>query len=297
MQNKKEINVLSCFDGISCGQIALNRAGIRYNNYFASEINKDSIKVTQHNYPKTIQIGNVVDVDTTKLPKIDFLCGGSPCQDLSRAKTGREGLKGEKSKLFWEFIRILKEINPKYFLLENVVMKEEWMKIIDEELGVKGVIIKSNLLSCQNRKRIYWTNIPNIQQPEDKGIKLGDIIYDDTYKIFTDERITKTKRITKNCVTWDLTGKKYWSQQDRAYFKDKKICTLPKSRAKDKLNIVLDLEKDIYRKMCPIEAERCQTVPDNYTLVEGVKESKRFDLLGDGWTIDVIVHILKNIKF
>ena len=296
MQSEKGINVLSCFDGISCAQIALNRTCIKYNNYFASEVNKDSIKVTQHNYPKTIQIGNVVNIDTTKLPKIDLLCGGSPCQDLSRAKTSREGLRGEKSRLFWEYVRILKETNPKYFLLENVIMKQEWMEIINEELGVKGVKIDSNLLSCQNRKRMYWTNICKIEQPEDKGIKLGDILFNDTYKIFTDERITKTKKITKNYVKWDLSGKQHWSQQDRAYFKNKKICTLPKSKAKDKLNIVLDLDKDIYRKMCPIEAERCQNVPDNYTLVDGVKETTRFDLLGDGWTVDVIVHILKNIK-
>lgn len=288
------MNVLSLFDGMSCGQIALDKLGIKVDNYFASEIDKHAILITQKNYPNTEQVGSVLDLKSSNLPKIDLLFGGSPCQDLSKAKTGGEGLAGERSGLFWEYVRLLKETKPKYFLLENVVMKKQDEEIITNELGVQPIEINSNLVSAQNRRRLYWTNIPNIEQPKDKGVLLGDIIYDDSYKVFTDERITNTKKITKNYVKWDLSGKRYWSQQDRAYFKDKKICTLPKTNPSSKLNIVLDYDNDIYRRIHPIEAERCQNVPDCYT--EGVSTNKRLEMLGNGWTVDVIAHIFKNLK-
>jgi len=288
------MNVLSLFDGMSCGQIALNKLGVKVDNYFASEIDKYAMQITQKNYPNTKQLGSVVYLKGSDLPKIDLLFGGSPCQDLSKAKTNGKGLSGDSSGLFWEYLRLLKELNPKYFLLENVVMKQEWSDIISKELGVEPVEINSNLVSAQNRRRLYWTNIPNIEQPKDKGILLGDIIYDDTYKVFTDERITKTKKITKNYIKWDLSGKKYWSQQDRAYFKENKVCTLPKANPVNKLNILLDYDNDIYRRMHPIEAERCQNVPDNYT--SGVSDNKRLEMIGNGWTVNVIAHIFKNIK-
>jgi len=291
---KEKINVLSLFDGISCGQIALNKIGVEYENYFASEIDKHAIQITQKNYPNTIQLGSITELDGNKLPKIDLLFGGSPCQDLSRAKTDGDGLNGERSGLFWEFVRLLKETKPKYFLLENVVMKKEWADIISNELGVEPIEINSNLVSAQNRRRLYWTNIPNIEQPKDKGITLGDIIYDDTYKVFTHERIPLTKKMTKNYVKWDISGKQYWSQQDRAYFKEKKVCTLPKANPANKLNIVLDYDNDIYRRMHPIEVERCQNVPDDYT--SGVSDNKRLEMLGNGWTVDVIAHIFSFLK-
>jgi len=240
-------------------------------------------------------LGDIKNVKGEDLPTIDLILAGSPCQDLSRAKTDGEGLNGERSGLFWEYVRILKKVNPKYFLLENVVMRKEWADIISKELDVKPIEINSSLVSAQNRKRMYWTNIPNIKQPKDKGIVLGDIIYDDTYKVFTDERITKTKKATKNYIKWDLSGKGYWSQQDRAYFKEKKVCALPKTSPANKLNIVLDYENDIYRRMHPIEAERCQNVPDNYT--SGVSDTKRLEMLGNGWTVDVICHILKGVGY
>jgi len=151
-------SILSLFDGMSCGQIALNRIGIKYDNYFASEIDKHAIKVTQTNYPKTIQLGDVTKVFAKDLPKIDLLIGGSPCQSFSNAGL-RNGFDG-KSKLFWEYLRVLKETKPKYFLLENVKMKQEWQDIISNELGVKPVEICSSLFSAQQRKRLYWTNIP-----------------------------------------------------------------------------------------------------------------------------------------
>lgn len=289
------MNILSLFDGMSCGQIALNRAAIAYGSYYASEIDPYAIKVTQHNYPNTIQLGDVTKIDFKALPKIHLMFGGSPCQDLSRAKTDGDGLNGDRSGLFWNFVDALAQVKPTYFLLENVVMKKEWEDIITRELGVDPIEINSNLVSAQNRRRLYWTNIPNVTVPEDRGITIRDIIYDDSYKIFTDQRITRTKKKTKNYIKWDMSGKQYWSQQDRAYFKDGKMCTLPKNNPSNKLNILLDYDKDIYRRIHPIEAERCQNVPDNYTKVEGVSENRRLEMLGNGWTVDVITHIFKGL--
>jgi DNA (cytosine-5)-methyltransferase 3A len=287
------MNVLSLFDGMSCGQIALNQLGFKVDNYFASEIEPASMKVTKHNFPNTIHIGDVTKVKGSELPKIDLLIGGSPCQGFSFA--GKQlNFNDERSVLFFEFVRLLKETNPKYFLLENVKMKQESEDVISEYLAVKPIIINSSLVSAQNRIRLYWTNIPNITLPEDKGILLKDVIYDDSYKVFTDIRITNTKKKTKNYVKWDLSGKQYWSQQDRAYYKEGKICTLPKAQPSNKLNILLDYEKDIYRRLHPIEAERCQTVPDNYT--DCVPTNKRLEMLGNGWTVDVIKHIFRNMN-
>ena len=147
------LNVLSLFDGMSCGQIALNRLGIEYNNYFASEIDPHAIKVTQHNYPNTKQIGSVTEVNGKDLPKIDLLFGGSPCQSFSNAGRGA-GFDG-KSGLFWEYVRILKEVKPTYFLLENVKMKKEWQDIISEALGVEPIEINSKFFVPQNRPRLY----------------------------------------------------------------------------------------------------------------------------------------------
>jgi len=171
------LNVLSLFDGMSCGQIALNRAGIPYDKYYASEIDKHAIKVTQHNYPDTIQLGSVIDIKGQDLPKIDLLIGGSPCQGFSFA--GKQlNFDDPRSKLFFEFVRLLKECKPKYFLLENVKMKKEYQDVITEHLGVEPIEINSNLLSAQNRKRLYWTNIPGVTIPSDKGILLKDIVHE-----------------------------------------------------------------------------------------------------------------------
>lgn len=169
------MNVLGLFDGISCGQLALERAGIQYDSYFASEIDKYAIAVTQYRFPNTIQIGDVQDVKACNLPQIDLLIGGSPCQGFSVAGK-RLAFDDPRSKLFFEYVRLLKECNPKYFLLENVRMKKEYLDIITEYMGVKPIKINSALVSAQNRVRYYWTNIPNITQPEDKGILLKDIL-------------------------------------------------------------------------------------------------------------------------
>ena len=169
------MNVLSLFDGLSCGQIALERADIDVKNYYASEIDKHAIKVTQHNYPNTIQLGDVTQIKGQDLPQIDLLIGGSPCQGFSFA--GRQlNFDDPRSKLFFEFVRLKNELNPKYFLLENVVMKQEFQDVITEYMGVKPIKINSNLVSAQTRERLYWTNIPNVNQPENLGIKLEDIL-------------------------------------------------------------------------------------------------------------------------
>ena len=171
------MNVLSLFDGMSCGQLALERAGIPIDNYFAAEIDKYAIKVTQANFPETVQLGDVTAIDPDSLPDIDILIGGSPCQGFSFA--GKQlNFDDPRSKLFWEYVRLLKALKPKYFLLENVKMKKESMDVITDALGVEPVFINSNLVSAQNRQRYYWTNIPVDKLPDDKGIVLADILED-----------------------------------------------------------------------------------------------------------------------
>lgn len=171
------MNVLSLFDGMSCGQIALNRVGIKDYTYYASEIDKHAIKVTQKNFPNTIQLGSVINIRGGQLPKIGLLIGGSPCQGFSFA--GKQlNFNDPRSKLFFEFVRLLNECKPKYFLLENVKMKKEYQDIISKHLGVEPIEINSSLVSAQNRKRIYWTNIPNVKMPGDKEIFLKDIVHE-----------------------------------------------------------------------------------------------------------------------
>ena len=168
-------NVLSCFDGVGCGQIALDSLGIKYDNYFASEIDKHAIKVTKHLFPNTVHLGDITKIDWCDLPKIDLLIGGSPCQGFSFA--GKQlNFEDPRSKLFFEFVRLKEELNPKWFFLENVKMKKEYEKVITELMGVEPVEINSSLVSAQNRKRLYWTNIPVNGLPKDRGILLKDIL-------------------------------------------------------------------------------------------------------------------------
>lgn len=179
------INVLSLFDGISCGYEALKRANIKVDKYFASEIDKYAIQVSKKNYPDIIQLGDINNIDISKLPKIDLVIGGSPCQGFSIAGK-RLNFDDPRSKLFFKYVDILKQVNPKYFLLENVRMKKEWQDIITEYMGVEPILINSALISGQSRKRLYWTNIEGVTQPEDKGILLRDVLepkVDDKYYI------------------------------------------------------------------------------------------------------------------
>ena len=279
------MNVLSLFDGMSCGQIALNKLGIEYDNYFASEIKKHAIKVTQDNYPKTIQIGNVEFVTKEMLVnhKIDLLIGGAPCQDLTIINNNRKGLNGNKSRLFYEYLRVLRELKPKYFLLENVAsMKNSDKKIITDLLGVEPILINSDLVSAQHRRRYYWTNIPNIKQPKDKNILLKDVI---NYNDDREEKMSEKKIafIEKKLPTMyiRLDGDKSLPITARGYGSwNTQFITMPNGE-------VRDLTINEYKAL--------QTIPFDYKM--DIIKSKATDLIGDGWTVDVIAHIFKNMEF
>jgi len=279
-------NVLSLFDGMSCGQIALNKLGINYENYFASEIKPHAMAVTQSNFPNTHQVGDVTKLSANNLPKIDLLIGGSPCQDFSRANRVQKGADGEKSGLFWEYVRLLKELKPKYFLLENVRMKKEWQDLISEELGVQPIRINSSLVSGVLRDRFYWTNIPIEDLPQDKGINLRDIL-DEGY-VDRDKGmclLESYSRPLKNPIKIARRYFKYGFWQ--VIFKDEETY----NRLKD--NYELAEEGDV-RYMNQNEMERAQNVPNGYTKL--LSRNDAACLLGDGWTVDVIAHIFKNLK-
>ena len=290
-----KINVLSLFDGMSCGQIALNKAGIEYENYFASEIDKYAIQVTQSNYPNTNQLGSVTELKGDDLPKIDLLYGGSPCQDLSSSNvwTEKKGLSGAKSSLFWEYVRVLNEVKPKYFLLENVgSAKKEDVEIINRELGVTGRKFNSRLCLPQNRNRVYWTNIP---------FELPVLEIDMTMQDFLEKNVDDKYYITQkmyDCIISPAT--KGWQSGKMEI--DLKIArpltaTMHKMHRADTDNYVTGtrpIGKTNVRRLTPIECERLQGVPDNYT--NYVSDTQRYRMLGNGWTVDVIAHIFKNIK-
>lgn len=324
------LNVLSLFDGMSCGQIALERAGIKVNNYFASEIDKYAIQVAKHNYPNTQHIGDVTQVKANELPKIDLLIGGSPCQGFSFA--GKQlNFDDPRSKLFFEFVRLLKDCNPKYFLLENVKMKKEYEDIITEYLGVKPIAINSELFSAQDRKRIYWTNINLNELPKENKLIVEDILEEEVdTKYFIDPKRSviicenevkkrkiafigsnsqgnriynihgksvclcgeggglgaKTGLYALPCLTPDRSEKR----QNGRRFKPphSKFYTLT---AMDRHGILTD---NFIRKLTPIECERLQTVPDNYTSI--VSDNQRYRMLGNGWTVDVIAHVFGGLS-
>lgn len=382
------MNVLSLFDGMSCGQIALDQLGIKVDNYFAAEIDKWAIQVTKKNYPNTIHLGDVTQIKGEDLPQIDLLMGGSPCQGFSFA--GKQlNFDDPRSALFFEFVRLLKETKPKYFLLENVRMKQEYQDVISEHLGVKPIMINSSLVSAQNRVRLYWTNIPNITQPEDKGIVLKDILEDYYEKPVIDQTprgankggitsssMNKGKTPSLTPSSWQhnnhlcelsefYSGKQkpggkylnmlntnYKSQANKIHdinnkapticagthgyangyvvgggHREPKVLIVPEAtkkgyteikdgdcfdatfinsktrrgrNMKDKCNCLtaanydyMRYEHPTYRKLTPTECERLQTVPDGYT--EGVSNTQRYKMLGNGWTVDVIKHIMKNL--
>jgi DNA (cytosine-5)-methyltransferase 3A len=371
------MNVLSLFDGMSCGRIALERLGIKVDNYYASEIDKYAIQVSQANYPDIIQVGDVTELDTSTLPKIDLIMGGSPCQGFSFA--GKQlAFDDPRSALFFEFVRCVKELQPKYFLLENVRMKKEYLDVISEYMGVEPIMINSALVSAQNRVRYYWTNIPNIEQPEQRGIVLRDILendaeepmYSNIYGGFGEKKprehfgksVTiransgggsipniKLKDFNKNlakmttkegkayaltasyngAVAWNSIEKKQRSMipvfsedrinkfketlkdnpqpsangiiqlnnpshsSSRVYSPEGKSPTLMAGNSGGGKEPVKINDNVCWRKLTPIECERLQTVPDNYT--NHVSNTQRYKMLGNGWTIEVITHILKNM--
>lgn len=274
----KGINVLSLFDGMSCGQIALERAGIKVANYFASEIDKSAIEVTMHNYPNTIQIGDVTKVKSEDLPKIDLLIGGSPCQSISFAGKG-EGFNG-KSVLFFEYFRLLNETNPKYFLLENVVGNKKSIDEISKLLCVQPALINSRLFSAQNRPRYYWTNINFNKEIADRNILLEDIIdveYSDDL-ILSGNGLNKIKRKRSRVVNMS----------------SEKFPCLMASQSVKPTDAIVYFNGVNYRYPTTREMERMQTVPEGYT--SKVSYNKAAKMLGNGWTVDVIAHILKHME-
>jgi DNA (cytosine-5)-methyltransferase 3A len=267
------MNVLSLFDGMSCGQIALNKISVKYDNYYASEIDKHAISVTQDNYPETKQLGDVTNIRGKDLPKIDLLIGGSPCQGFSYA--GKQlNFEDPRSKLFFEYVRILKETKPKYFLLENVRMKKEWQDIITKELGVEPIEINSALVSAQNRVRYYWTNIP-VDELKDRKIKLTQIIKGAT-------GAARRARYING-----VSGKTFQNTELREDDKANAMTTVKK-------NCMVSFSNGEIRYLTRNEAEALQTVPKNYT--KATSESQAHKMLGNGWTVDVIAHIFKSLK-
>jgi site-specific DNA-cytosine methylase len=273
---KEKINVLSLFDGMSCGQIALERAGIKVENYFASEIDKYAMQVTQNNYPNTKQLGSVTEVKSVDLPKIHLLMGGSPCQGFSTA--GKElNFDDERSKLFFEFVRLKKELNPKYWLLENVSMKREFRDIISKFLGCEPVMINSSIITGQNRPRYYWTNIL-FSLPKDKNISVSDVLG------IPNAEIGQPQPYPRNYK--ELGLKRVERIEYRTDGKSNAIITNPQKN--------LLKTDDGYRKLTPLECEKLQTIPLNYT--DCVNNSQRYKMLGNGWTVDVIAHILSYLR-
>lgn len=317
------MRVLSLFDGISCGRVAFDRAEIPVESYAAYEIDKHAITISKKNHQDITHFGNVIKANFAIHKGIDILIGGSPCQGFSVA--GKQlNFEDPRSRLYFEFERALKQAKPRYFLLENVCMKQEFADIISERLGVYPVMINSALLSAQGRKRLYWTNIPGVTQPKDRGIELRDIIHEsnprdkiniEPYKIPADkcieilekevergkvlrssrglERYFVHGRLVKigrpgdyvfGCLTPDRVNKR---QNGQRFNTGEKFYTLT---AMDKHGI---LTNGYIRRATPIECERLQTLPDNYTA--GVPESQRYKCLGNAWTVDVIAHILSHI--
>lgn len=291
IERRIKIKVLSLFDGISCGQVALRRAGIAVDKYYASEIEQHAITITMKNYPETIQLGDINNVQEWDLPKIDLIIGGSPCQDLSIAKANRKGLSGTKSGLFYKYIDALQKFKPTYFLLENnASMPQESKDEITRILGVEPILINSALVSAQNRKRLYWTNIPNISQPEDKNILLKDILEHGI--VDRNKSLCVTRRYAGFGGSQSYLRRRYFGKSiGQAVFEN----TTPE---KQKEYFKADPYKEFddigsIRQMTHIECERLQTLPDNYTY--GIPSTARYEAIGNGWTVDVIAHILSHI--
>jgi DNA (cytosine-5)-methyltransferase 3A len=316
------MNVLSLFDGMSCGQQALDRLRLDF-TYYASEVDKAAIKVTTTNYPNTIHLGDVRNLDVSTLPKIDLLIGGSPCQNFSFAgkqqgattkskieinslkqylKLKKEGFEFiGQSYLFWEYMRILtelKKINPKIiFLLENVLMAEKWKNILSTAIGVKPIEIDSKLVSAQTRRRLYWTNL-EVEQPEDKHIYLNDILEDKTFL----NKASIIGRRLKDGVRKDYDKTVPITQCLEVRASNRNKCNCLTTVAKDNVltNLPIGRHPGVYtdnlpyRNYTPTELEALQTVKRGYTSC--VSDSQRVKMLGNGWTVDVISHILKDLQ-
>tara|TARA_R100001510_G_C7626102_1_gene185940 strand:- start:64 stop:1131 length:1068 start_codon:yes stop_codon:yes gene_type:complete len=348
----KPINVLSLFDGMSCGQIALDRLGVPVNKYYASEIDKHAIKVCKKNYPKTIHVGDVTALDPKDYTDISLILAGSPCQGFSMA--GKKlAFDDPRSALFFEFIRLLKGIKPKYFLLENVSMSQVHLDIISEQVSavypehkedgdffggaIKPHFFNSSKVSAQSRDRYYWTNIKGIKEPKDRGIVITDILETNKDKqniVKSNDKFNKPKKLDtevgtqqilefiKSERTKDITPDEL---EDCVIPYDSKSIKIIKNLKEGEIaathighsetfgnsvsrsgkaytviakraNGIIQREKQLkYRSFTPVEVERLQTVPDNYTSC--VSRAQRIKMLGNGWTVEMICHILSYMDF
>lgn len=309
------MRVLSLFDGVSCGKVALDRAGIPVTEYYASEIDKYAITVSKANHPTIKHLGDVNHWRSWNIPRPDLVIGGSPCQGFSFA--GKQlAFDDPRSALFFTFVEIIAHYRPKYFLLENVRMKKEYLEVISTLLGCDFICINSSLVSAQNRVRYYWTNIPDVKQPEDRQIYLKNII---EYGV-----VDRDKSYCIEANYWkggDL--KQYFEKHRRQVVFDQVIHTSERGRRlnpegtkrDDKNGVIVrgyevrpdgkscaltTVDKDNYitenyviRKLTPIECERLQTLPDGYT--GSVSNTQRYKMLGNGWTVDIIASIFKGL--
>ena len=317
-------NVVSAFDGMSCGQIALNDQNIEYENYYAIEINPYSIKVTQDNYPNTIQLGDIRHVNLDNIDNIDLFMGGSPCTNLSFQNSINDGnfngLIGESyeeyirmknngcvfngmSYLFWEYVHIIKTKKPKYFLLENVMMPKKWKDIITKTIGVQPVMINSNRFSPQNRKRLYWTNMPIYGLEE----QTCDLVLEDILEKEVDKKYYKTMAGVEGNMKSKFMSRipLHRNQKSRTLMAGQSGTSIPNiineeyRHLFDKNVCDLVLTKELYEKikarnLTPIEHERIQTVPDNYT--KAVSDTRRREMIGNGWTVKLISFLLSGMS-
>ena len=293
------MKVLSLFDGMSCGQIALEKSSINVKSYVSFEIEKNANLITLKNYPNTIQMGDVFDADFSKYKGFDLLIGGSPCTHWSISSKNRETtIEGIGFKLFKEFLRAKEESSCKFFIYENNYKIHENIKNkITEELGVEPVLINSSLFSAQNRNRLYWTNIPLKELPTDKKIMVKDILGDFNYG----KDLYSEVKFIKNDICSDYYEKPLrlgflgkGRQGERIYSIKGKSVNLTANGGGKGSKTGLYLVNGVVRKLSPVECERLQCVPDNYT--EGISDNQRYKLLGNGWTVDVIAHILEGLK-
>ena len=301
------MNVLSLFDGMSCGRIALERAGLKVDNYFSSEIKDYAIRVANINYPQDVwnRLGNITNIRPKDLPTIDLLIGGSPCQDFSGANKERLGVDGIKSGLFFEYVRLLKATTPKYFLLENVRMKKEHQDFVSSIIGCEPIVINSELVAPHLRHRLYWTNIPFNEMPKDKGLKLNDFLingYSDREKARTllesDSRpLTTPVKMAHRYFNTGFTTLIFQSKEHYNLIKEHFDKYFKGKSAKEIDDLSKNMNLSFYnglRYMNNRERESCQTIPIRYT--DSLTQNEAACILGDGWTVDVIAHIFKGIR-
>lgn len=317
MSDDGGINVLSLFDGIRCGMVALERAGIEVNEYYASEVDKYAVKIANANYPNSINLGDVQCINYQMLPDIDLLIGGSPCQGFSFA--GKQlNFSDPRSSLFFEFVHALREVKTKYFILENVVMKQEYQDAISELLGCNPIKIDSSLVSAQNRKRLYWTNVINVDQPNDEGIFLEDVLHCKGNNVYQRGRgnnnggLKGDKSPCMSSSSWEHnvivpqsdSWHEWWEKNKDFQVRKKysavdpgKAITITARQYSSWNGTFVSMGECVYRKLTVTECERLQTLPDGYTQRKGVSNSQCYKALGNAWTVDVVSHILRSASF